>query len=92
MILEGAFNDTMRLTLCIQDNALDNATRTFQAAEEKMHIPQILDPADMVENPDEHSNMTYISYFRDYLERCKKREEEERLKRSKHSIPFLLVL
>merc|ERR1712137_31393 len=63
------------------DNALDNATRTMNAAEEKMHIPQVLDPADMVDNPDEHSNMTYISYFRDYLERCKKREEEERLKR-----------
>jgi len=65
----------------MSNDALDNATRTMNAAEEKMHIPQVLDPADMVDNPDEHSNMTYISYFRDYLERCKKREEEERLKR-----------
>jgi len=47
-----------------------------------MKIPKILDANDMVDNPDEHANMTYISYFRDYLERAKSREEEERLRRT----------
>jgi len=47
-------------------NALDNATRGEQAAEDKLGIPQILDPNDMVAAADELSCMTYISYFRDY--------------------------
>jgi filamin len=47
-------------------NSLDNATRGEQAAEDKMGIPQILDPNDMVAAADELSCMTYISYFRDY--------------------------
>ena len=46
-----------------------------------MRIPQVLDPADMVQEPDEHANMTYISYFRDYLARARTAEEEERLRR-----------
>ena len=47
-------------------NGLENATRGEQAAEEKMSIPQVLAPEDMVAAADELSCMTYISYFRDY--------------------------
>jgi hypothetical protein len=32
-----------------------------------MKIPQVIDPADMADSPDELANMTYISYFRDYV-------------------------
>jgi len=64
------------------NDPLDNATRAFNAAQEKMGIPQVLDPVDMVESPDEHSNMLYINYFRDYLEKAKSREADERLRRT----------
>jgi len=47
-------------------NALDNARRGEEAAEEKMGIPMVMDPEDMVAAADELSCMTYISYFRDY--------------------------
>jgi filamin len=47
-------------------NALENARRGEEAAEEKMGIPMIMDPEDMVAAGDELSCMTYISYFRDY--------------------------
>ena len=47
-------------------NPLVNCTRAMDAASSKMNIPQLLDPQDMVQLPDELSNMTYISYFRDY--------------------------
>lgn len=40
-------------------------------ASEKFEIPEIMDPADLVENPEEHSIMTYISYFRDYADTVK---------------------
>ena len=46
---------------------MENAQKTFDTCEEKMKIPKVIDPSDMVENPDEHANMTYISYFRDYV-------------------------
>jgi len=42
-----------------------------------MSIPAILDAEDMVSNPDELSNMTYISYFRDYLDLEKRRKEQD---------------
>lgn len=47
-------------------NALVNCTRAFDAACLQLEIPKLLDPQDMVEFPDKNSNMTYISYYRDY--------------------------
>merc|ERR1712137_934797 len=64
------------------NDPIENTTRTFNTCEDKMRIPQVLDPADMVQEPDEHANMTYISYFRDYLARARTAEEEERLRRA----------
>jgi len=40
----------------------------LDTAENKYEIPKILDAADLVENPDEHSIMTYVSYFRDWAD------------------------
>lgn len=64
-------------------NALANAELGENTAEEVLGIPKILQPEDMVhENPDELSIMTYISFYRDYLENLAKkrgREEQERI-------------
>lgn len=45
----------------------------IQTAEEKYEIPAILDAPDLVENPDEHSIMTYVSYFRDWADKMANR-------------------
>lgn len=54
-------------------NGLDNATRGAAAAEDKLAIPTVMDPADMVAAADELSCMTYISYFRDWEANAAKR-------------------
>eukprot|EP00808_Paulinella_micropora_P014434 g10107.t1 len=52
---------------------LDNA---MMLSEKHFEIPRLVDPEDMANNPDEHSNMTYISYFRDWLENKAKLAEQ----------------
>jgi len=50
------------------NNRLQNATLGVTSAEKNMDIPAVLAPEDMVvDDPDELSVMTYISYFRDYV-------------------------
>merc|ERR1712154_283121 len=41
-----------------------NCTTAIRIATNDMGIPHIIDPEDMVNEVDELSNMTYISYFR----------------------------
>eukprot|EP00456_Euglypha_rotunda_P041910 TRINITY_DN325_c0_g1_i18.p1 TRINITY_DN325_c0_g1~~TRINITY_DN325_c0_g1_i18.p1 ORF type:complete len:300 (-),score=53.79 TRINITY_DN325_c0_g1_i18:23-922(-) len=55
---------------------LKDVTAAMQKSEDSFGIPQLVDASDMVHRPDEHSNMTYISYFRDYLENEGKRRAE----------------
>jgi len=40
---------------------------SFNQAEKLFSFPKVLDAVDVIENPDELSNMTYISYFRGYM-------------------------
>jgi len=51
---------------------LADTAKAMQKSEEAFQIPQLVDATDMVHSPDEHSNMTYISYFRDYINKKKK--------------------
>lgn len=44
--------------------AIKNMKKAFEIAEQKLDIPQLLDADLLVENPDDLSIMTYISYFR----------------------------
>jgi filamin len=64
-------------------NALANAQLGEDTAEKVLGIPKILAPEDMVSSsPDELSVMTYISFFRDYLDNLAKkrgREAQERI-------------
>jgi len=63
------------------DRPLENATTGIDAAETKMNIPRVFQPEDMVSASDELSCMTYISYFRDYDEMMRKRQNEEEARR-----------
>jgi len=44
-----------------------NLNLAFNFAEQLFNFPKVLDAVDVIENPDELSNMTYISYFRGYM-------------------------
>jgi len=48
-------------------DAMNNNTKAFDAAEQLFGFPQVLDAIDVVENPDDLSIMTYVSYFRAYM-------------------------
>jgi hypothetical protein len=61
-----------------------DATMGMACAEKNMGIPMVLDPEDMVGDADELSNMTYISYFRDYANDEKRKEKRlERVRKLK---------
>ena len=40
----------------------------FDKADDLLRTPPLLDPSDVLENPDEWSMMTYISYLRNFVE------------------------
>jgi hypothetical protein len=69
-------------------NPLGDTTKAMAASEKEFNIPQLVDAADMVHNPDEHSNMTYISYFRDYMNNEKKRKNEVATKGPRNNMCF----
>jgi hypothetical protein len=39
----------------------------FDVAERALSIPKLLEPQDVIDNPDEQSLLTYISYFKAHL-------------------------
>lgn len=72
----------MNLPSDFTNDPLRDATMGMDSAEQNMGIPQILYPEDMVEQGDELSNMTYISYFRDWEEQHGQRKAAEALERT----------
>jgi len=60
--------DTVDLSICIKVFAEDNLKLAFDTAQNLFQIPQVLDAIDVIDNPDELSIMTYVSYFRCYTE------------------------
>jgi filamin len=48
-------------------DAQNNMNKAFNAAEQLFGFPQVLDAIDVIENPDDLSIMTYVSYFRAYM-------------------------
>uniref|UniRef100_A0A6B2KXF2 Calponin-homology (CH) domain-containing protein n=1 Tax=Arcella intermedia TaxID=1963864 RepID=A0A6B2KXF2_9EUKA len=55
------------LGACPPDTAESNLNLAFHTAEQLFSFPKVLDAIDVIENPDDLSNMTYISYFRGFL-------------------------
>lgn len=49
------------------NDAHNNMTKAFDSAEKLFNFPQVLDAEDVIENPDDLSIMTYVSYFRAYM-------------------------
>jgi filamin len=66
---------------------LNDAQKAMHVSEQEYQIPQLLDAADLVNNPDELSLMTYISYFRDYSSDDARRRREEAERRRKTADP-----
>jgi len=58
----------------ITEDKIKNLTNAMTIATDKMEIPHIVDPEDMADHPDSLSNITYISYFREYAKNQKDRE------------------
>ncbi|KAG2392244.1 hypothetical protein C9374_012496 [Naegleria lovaniensis] len=50
----------------VNTTPLEINTNAIRIAEEELDIPEIIDPEDITDAPEELSLMTYISYFRDY--------------------------
>lgn len=65
-------NATIDCTNLDPDPLISTATAT-DTAESVFEIPRIMDAVDLVENPEEHSIMTYVSYFRDWADTMKAR-------------------
>jgi len=63
-----------------------NCVLGFKIATNDMRIPQLLEPEDMVNEADELSNMTYLSYFRSWETENAKRQEKERLEAAKREV------
>lgn len=62
---------------------LKNCDNAIAVASKEFDIPLIIDGSDIVNTPDEHSMMTYVSFFRDYVEGEGKRKKEEELARQR---------
>jgi hypothetical protein len=56
---------------------LEDVKRAMQKAEELFGIPQLIDAKDLVENPEEKSVQTYISLFKQYIEKAKEMKLEK---------------
>jgi filamin len=79
----SALTDSLSPGVC-ETKGLSDPLRDCQnamnVAEKQYAIPQLVDAADMVRHPDEHSNMTYIACFRDYMENKAKQREQYKTK------------
>jgi len=81
-LAEAVLPGQMHLPQDFSRDPVANARMGITKAKENMKIPEILDAEDMVHNPDELSNMTYISYFRDYLDLEARKQEAELVERT----------
>lgn len=70
--LGDKMNDTID-TNALSGDAYDDSKIAMDTAEEQFEIPKLMDSEDIVENPDEHSIMTYVAYFRDWADNMKNR-------------------
>ena len=66
--VNGVLMETLRIYIYFhQTNALADTQRAMETAEREYQIARLLDPEDLVGTPDEHSVMTYVAQFRDWV-------------------------
>ncbi|XP_020860798.1 calmin isoform X1 [Phascolarctos cinereus] len=52
----------------LEDSARENLEKAFSVAHDKLHIPRLLEPEDiMVDSPDEQSIVTYVAQFLEHF-------------------------
>jgi len=81
-LAEAVLPGQMNLPREFTNNPVVDCQLGITKARENMNIPSIIDAEDMVNTPDELSNMTYISYFRDFLDMEQRRREQELFERT----------
>jgi filamin len=81
-LAEAVLPGQMNLPRDFKGDPVSNARMGMTKAKDNMGIPEILDAEDMAYNPDELSNMTYISYFRDYEGLEKRKKDNELVERT----------
>jgi filamin len=81
-LAEAVLPGQMNLPRDFTNDPVRDAGLGMQKALDNMNIPMLLDPHDMVHEADELSNMTYISYYRDYLDMEARRREQELFERT----------
>jgi len=63
-----------------------NLIMAFNVATKEMRIPALLEPEDMLNESDELSNMTYLSYFRTWEQENLKKVERQRIEKAKEDV------
>eukprot|EP01127_Copromyxa_protea_P008945 TRINITY_DN206_c0_g1_i1.p1 TRINITY_DN206_c0_g1~~TRINITY_DN206_c0_g1_i1.p1 ORF type:complete len:754 (-),score=220.15 TRINITY_DN206_c0_g1_i1:24-2285(-) len=81
-LAEAVLPGQMNLPADFTNDPVRDAHMGITKAHQNMNIPPIIDAEDMVHSPDELSNMTYISYFRDYLDLAARRADQELFERT----------
>jgi len=81
-LAEAVLPGQMSLPRDFTNDPVRDAHMAISKAQQNMNIPPIIDAQDLVSSPDELSNMTYISYFRDYLDLESRRREAELFERT----------
>lgn len=81
-LAEAVLPGQMNLPADFSNNPIRDAQMAITKAKDNMGIPDLVDAEDMVKNPDELSQMTYISYFRDYLDLERRRKDQELFERT----------
>uniref|UniRef100_A0AAY4B6L3 Calponin-homology (CH) domain-containing protein n=1 Tax=Denticeps clupeoides TaxID=299321 RepID=A0AAY4B6L3_9TELE len=76
-ILQALRPDVADLTKARTQSNRQNLEEAFRIAERELHIPRLLDPADVdVREPDEKSIMTYVAQFLQYSQDLPMSEED----------------
>jgi len=81
-LAEAVLPGQMNLPNDFSGDPVRDAQMGISRAQQNMNIPPILDAHDLVHSPDELSNMTYISYFRDFLDLEQRRRDAELFERT----------
>jgi len=76
-LTESVLPGQMDLPSEFTNDPVRDAQMGISRAKENMNIPPLIDAQDFVSTPDELSNMTYLCFFRDFLDLENRRREQQ---------------